>query len=139
MTKSRKSVGLVLGIAALAGALAPAAPPPADANKALAQEQLKLARQALHDLDLMNEREGLGRTDPRFALWERRQVEAIRAAGAGKAELIAALEDYLKRMREQERLAQLSIEKAQGTRIDLWDAQYRTLEAEMWLNHEKAR
>ena len=52
---------------------------PPDLNKALAQEQLKLAQQALRDLDLMHNREGLSRTDPRFALWERRQVEAIRA------------------------------------------------------------
>jgi hypothetical protein len=139
MTKRRKSVGLMLGVVALAGALAPAAPQPPDLNKALAQEQLKLARQALRDLDLMHKGEGLSRTDPRFALWERRQVEAIRATGAGKAELVAALENYLKRMKEEERLAQLALEKDQGTRVDVWDAQYRVLEAEMWLNQEKAR
>jgi hypothetical protein len=112
---------------------------PLDPNKARAQEQLKLARQALRDLDLMHKGEGLSRTDPRFALWEHRQVEAIRATGAGKAELAAALENYLKRMKEQQRLAQLALEKDQGTRVDVWDAQYRVLEAEIWLDQEKAR
>ena len=105
----------------------------------LKAKQLKLAQQALRDLDLMHKGEGLSRTDPRFALWERRQLEAIRATGAGKAELLAALEIYLKRIKEQERLAQLALEKGEGARVDLWDAQYRVLEAEMWLIQERAR
>ena len=87
MSRRGRGVGLVLGIFTLAGALAPAALQPSEPNKALAQQQLKLARQALRDLDLMHKGEGVSRTDPRFALWERRQVEAIRATGAGEAEL----------------------------------------------------
>jgi RNA polymerase sigma factor (sigma-70 family) len=110
-----------------------------DPSKAMAQEQLKLARQALRDLDLMSKGEAVSRRDPRFALWERRQVEAILATGASRAELLAALENYVKQMKEQQRFAQLALEKDQGSRVDVWDAQYRVLEAEMWLNQEKAR
>jgi hypothetical protein len=112
---------------------------PADASKALAQEQLELAREALRDLDLMSKKVELSLTDPRFALWHRRSVEAIRASGAGKAERVAALEDYLKRMKDQERFAQVALERAQSSRVDVFDARYRVLEAEIWLNQEKAR
>jgi hypothetical protein len=117
----------------------PAGSHPLDANKAIAQQQLKLAREALRDLDLMHKGEGLSLTDPRFMLWERRQLEAIRAAGAGKAEDVATLENYLKQAKEQERLARVALEKGEATRLDVRDAQYRVLEAEAWLNQEKSR
>jgi hypothetical protein len=118
---------------------APAGSHPLDANKAIAQEQLKLAREALRDLDLMHKGEGLSLTDPKFMLWERRKLEAIRATGAGKAELVAALENYLRQAKEHERLARLALEKGEATRVDVRDAQYRVLEAETWLNQEKSR
>jgi len=139
MTKHRKGVCFVLAIVALAGALAPAASQPPDPNKALAQEQLKLARQALQDLSQMHKSAGLSLTDPRFALWERRQVEAIRASGADQAELAAALDNYVKRMKQMEQFAQVAFQKGEINRVELRDAQYRGLEAEIWLNQEKAR
>ena len=37
------------------------------------QEQVKLARKALRDLDLLQKGDALSRTDPQFALWERRR------------------------------------------------------------------
>jgi outer membrane protein TolC len=129
----------VLAIVALAGALAPAAPQPPDPNKALAKEQVKLARQALQDLDLMHKSGEVALWDPKFALWERRQVEAIRAAGATHAEFVEALEAYVKRLKQLERLMELGLQKDQLSRLDLDDAKYRVLEAEMWLNQEKAR
>src|SRR4051794_20650204 len=116
MSKRERGVGLVLAITTLAGALAPAGSEPQDPNKAIAQEQLKLAQQALRDLDLMHKGGGLGRTDPRFDLWQRRQVEAVRATGAGKAELVTALETFLNWRKTQERLAQLAVQKDQGSR-----------------------
>jgi hypothetical protein len=137
-TRSRR-IGLLLGIVALAGALAPAAQQPADPNKALAQEQLKLTRQALSDLDLLSKSGEVPTWDAKFVLWERRQVEAIRASGAGKAEVIAALESYVKRLRELERHMQAAYQKAEASRVDAYDARYRLFEAEMWLNQEKAR
>jgi outer membrane protein TolC len=139
MLKRGRGWALMLSIVALAGALAPAASQQLDANKALAQEQVKLARQALQDLDLMNKREQVALWDPKFALWERRQVEAIRAAGATHAEFVEALEAYRKRLQQLERFVEQGFQKGELSRLDLHDAKYRVLEAEMWLNQEKAR
>jgi hypothetical protein len=130
---------LLLGIGALAAALAPAASQAPDPKKALAQEQLGLARQALSDLDRMYKGGEVALDDPRFAVWERRQVEAVRDAGASRAEFIAALEDYVKRLRDRQRLVEEGDRRTQVSRVDVHDAKYRVLEAEMWLNQEKAR
>ena len=141
MTKHAKAIGLGVAIVTLTGALALAASqlPLPDPNKALAQEQLKLARQALQDLGQMHKSEGLSLADPRFALWDRRQVEAIVASGADTAEWTAALENYLKRMKQLEQFAQVALQNGEINRVELRDAQYRSLEAEIWLNREKAR
>jgi hypothetical protein len=53
MLNRTRRVGLILGIGALAAALAPAASQAPDPKRALAREQLALARQALSDLDRM--------------------------------------------------------------------------------------
>src|SRR3954466_10328990 len=103
--KNARWVGLVLGSIALAGALAPAAPTPEDGNKALAQEQLKVARQALAHLERMYKGGEADVSDPRKTLWERRQVEALRISGAAKAEVVAAVEAYAKRMKLLEQVA----------------------------------
>src|SRR5947208_1805530 len=95
--KKERWLVLLLGLMMLAGALAPAAPE--DANKGLAQEQLKLVRQILADLDREYKDGVLSVNDPKINLWERRQVEAVRASGAPKAEIVAALEAYAKRMK----------------------------------------
>ncbi len=42
-------------------------------------------------------------------------------------------------MKRQEQYAKLAFEKGQATRVDMWDVQYRRIEAEIWLNQEKAR
>jgi outer membrane protein TolC len=139
MSKHARYMGLLLGIIAVAGALAPAAPQPPDPNKALAQEQLKLARQALRDLDSLYQRGEAAFADSHFVLWERRQAEAIRASGAPQAEVVAALEAYVKRLKGMVPRVQLAYEKGGGTHVDVLDAQYRVLEAEMWLNQEKSR
>ena len=133
-----RRVGLLLGICALAAVLAPAASQAPDRKKSLAQEQLTLARQALQSLDQMDKNR-----DPvdeaRIAVWERRQVEAVRDAGTSRAEFIAALEGYVKRMRDRQRIVEALREAARVALVDVLDAKYRVLEAEMWLNQEKAR
>lgn len=139
MSRTDHPAGLAIAVFALAGALAPADPQPEDPNKALAQEQLNLTRQALRDLKLQYQNGEVAMFDPKFALWERRQVEAIRAAGATKAEFVAALEDYVKRLNVLQAVVQKGYEKDQVTRVDVHDAKYRLLEAEIWLNQEKAR
>jgi hypothetical protein len=136
MTMRRIRVVVVLGLVALAGALAPAASQQPDPIKALAKEQLKLAREALNDLDRLHKGGELSHSDPKFLLWWRREVEAVRASGADKAELVAALERYVERMRGLAREAETAYKQGSLTRIELFDARYRLLEAEMWLNQE---
>ena len=139
MSKRGRVVGWLLGPVLLAGALAPAALQTTAPDKAMAQEQLKLARQALQGLDAMHKNGAVARYDPKFALWERRQVEAIRAAGATQAEYVAALEAYVKRLKGFASDLQAAHERGAASLVDVWDAEYRVLEAEMWLNREKSR
>jgi hypothetical protein len=109
------------------------------AIKTLGKEQLALAEQALKDLDLLSRDGQVGIADRSFILWSRRQIEALRASGAGEAEMIAALESYVDRLKKHERHTEAFSQKAQATRVDLLDARYQRLEAEIWLAEEKAQ
>jgi hypothetical protein len=129
----------VLAVVALIAAGAVAGAEPADPNQALAREQLTVAREALHDLDQLHKNGEVSFDDPRFAVWMRREVEAIRASGGDQAGYIAALEGYVKRMKELERAVQTAYSKGQASRPDLHEAKYRTLEAQIWLNRERSR
>ena len=120
----------------------PAAPASAalkqqETKNALAQEQLKLARQALESIDSLRKNGMLGPLDS--GIWERRQVEALQASGIGRGELVSALERYVKRMKDLAEIAKALRERAGINYVDVLDAQYRVLEAEMWLNQEKLR
>jgi hypothetical protein len=139
MLNRGRRLSFLLGICAVAAALAPAASQAPDPKKSLAQEQLGLARQALEVLDQMHKNAQVSPGDPRIAVWERRQVEAVRDAGTGRAEFIAALEGYVKRMKVQQQIVEARRQAAQVAAVDVLDAKYRVLEAEMWLNQEKAR
>jgi outer membrane protein TolC len=130
---------MLLGIAALAATLASAGSQAPDPKNSLAQEQLGLARQALSDLDRMVKGGEVSSYDPRFGVWDRRQVEAVRDAGANRAEFLAALEGYMKRLRDRQRLVEEAFRQGQASRLDVHEAKYRVLEAETWLNQEKAR
>ena len=74
-----------------------------------------------------------------FSLWGRRRLETLRKAGAGKAEIVAALEKYINSLKEEEAIAKARIEAARATQVDVYDVQFRRMEAEIWLNEEKAR
>jgi hypothetical protein len=139
MSRRDRRGGLVIALLALAGALAPAASESLAVNKPLAQEQLKLIDQALADLDRLHKGGEVSIDNPGFDLWERRRVESLRASGAAKAEMVAGLERYLNRMRNKERWAEELFKKDQRSRTDVLDAKYQRLEAEIWLNQEKAR
>jgi hypothetical protein len=135
---------LWIAAAALFGALAPAppakAPPePLAANIALAREQLKLIDQIRADLDRLFRNGEAGLTDPRFKLWERRRVEALRATGAPKDVVVAELEQYIDLMKRQEAASKTEYERAVISRDVFLAAQYERLEAEMLLNQERAR
>jgi RNA polymerase sigma-70 factor (ECF subfamily) len=116
-----------------------AAPADVSANHVLAREQLALADKALADLSMRVRVGEIGITDAAFALWGRRKLEALRAAGAEKGEMVAALENYVADLKKQEANAQLMHETAQLKRIDVYEFQYRRREAEIWLNEAKVR
>ena len=122
-----------------AGAGAAAAVPDMAANRALAREQLALIDEALAMLHQLARNARISIADPSFSLWGRRRLETLRKAGAGKAEIVAALEKYINSLKEDEAIAKARKESARGTQVDVYDVQFRRLEAEIWLNEEKAR
>ena len=116
-----------------------AAVPDIAVNRALAREQLALIDQALAMLDQLFQNSTIRFTDPRFSLWARRKVETLRKIGAGKAVIVAALESYIKRLKQEEAVTENDHRSARATQVDVHDVRFRRLEAEIWLNEEKAR
>ena len=139
MSHPHRRAGFLIASVVLAGALAPAATQSEDRGKALAVEQLDLAQQALKDLDLLYKNGRMSLDGPKYDLWMRRRIEALRATGASKAEILTALDGYLKRLKELEGLVEGLHQKGQGTSVDVYDAKYRRLDAEMWRDREQAR
>jgi outer membrane protein TolC len=141
MTKRAMSGGLILASAAIAflAGRGTADAPRDDASRKLAEAQLALAQQAISDLDQLCKSGEASFADPRFALWDRRQVEALRALGMPKPELLKALKSNLERHRSLASHAEQAFKSGQATHIDVLDAQYAALQAEMWLNQERAR
>ncbi len=80
-----------------------------------------------------------GSNNPPFALWGRRRLEALHRAGAGKAEIVAALEKYINDLKELEAIAKAREEQARSTQFGVYEMQFLRMEAEIWLNEEKAR
>ena len=109
------------------------------ANRALAREQLALIDPALAMLERLYQNSSIRFTDPRFSLWARRKVETLRKTGAGKAEIVAALESYVDRLKLEEAATENEHQAARATEVDVDDVRFRRLEAEIWLNEEKAR
>jgi hypothetical protein len=116
-----------------------AAGPDMAANRVLAREQLALIDQSLAMLDGLYRTGTIRFSDPRFSLWARRKVETLRKTGAGKAEIVAALESYINRLKQDEAMTEKEHQAGQATQVDVHDVRFRRLEAEIWLNEEKAR
>jgi hypothetical protein len=143
----RSRVVLLIAFVMLGGVLVTAASDPPDKtgpaplaiNIPLAREQLKLIDQVVSDMELLYRQGELGLTAPEFNLWSRRRVDALRASGASKAELVAALGQHLDRMKRYEAAVNAEYRNAKVDRKAMFAAQYERLEAEMLLNQEKAR
>ena len=56
-----------------------------------------------------------------------------------KAKLVTILKAYVELARQRVKIAKALHERGAITMSDVIDAEYRALEAEMWLNEEKAR
>ena len=117
-----------------------AAVPDIEANRALAREQLALIDQALARLDELYQTSRINSpTDPSFSLWRRRRAETLRKTGAGKAEMVAALEKYINSLKQEEAIAEGLRQSDRGSVLAVYDVRFRRMEAEIWLNEEKAR
>jgi hypothetical protein len=121
-----------------AAAAAPAVPNVA-ANRALAREALALIDESLAMMHQMAQEGRFNIADPSFSVWGRRRLEMLRKAGAAKDEIVAAIEKEIDRLKLDEAIAKSRKESARGTEFDIRDVQFRRLEAEIWLNDEKAR
>lgn len=110
-----------------------------EANRALARQQLALVDGALEIQRALAKQGQLPVNDPSFALWERRKIEALRKSGAGKPEMIAAMEALIKTLKGDEATAKAMKEQGRGTEAGVVDAQFRLIEAQILLNEEKAR
>ena len=87
-------------------ARAAAAVPDLAANRAIARQQLALIDETLPMLRQLARIGRLGIADPSFSLWRRRRLETLRKTGAGKAEIVAALEETIKSLKEEEAIAE---------------------------------
>jgi hypothetical protein len=122
-----------------AGAGAPAAAADNAANQALARQQLALIDDAWATLHQLAQNARISIADPSFSLWGRRRLETLRRTGATKAEIVAALEKYIEILKMDEVIAQNRVQSARGTQVEIYDVKFRRIEAEIWLNEEKAR
>ncbi len=110
------------------------------ANRALARQQLALIDEALAMLHELARNARISISDPSFSIWGRRRLETLRKTGAGKAEIVAALEKYIDSLKEEEAIAKARYESCSShSSFDVYDVQFRRMEAEIWLNEEKAR
>jgi hypothetical protein len=109
------------------------------ANRALAREQLVLIDEALAMLHDLARNARVDIADPSFSIWGRRKLDTLRKAGAGKAEIVAALEKYINDLKELEAIARAMKESARATQLGEFEMQFLLMEAEIWLNEEKAR
>jgi hypothetical protein len=116
-----------------------AAIPALAANQALAREQLALIDNALALLHSFAQNGRVDISDASFSVWRRRKLETIRKTGAGKAEIVAALEQHINTLKQEEETAEVMVKSARGTQVGVYDIRYRRMEAEMFLNEEKAR
>jgi RNA polymerase sigma factor (sigma-70 family) len=122
-----------------AGGAALAVQDPGEANRAIARQQLVLIDEAwafMHSLAI-NARIEIA--TGYFGLWGRRRLDALHRAGAGKAEIVAALEKYIKDLTELEEIAKARVEGARSTKLGVYEFQFLRMEAEIWLKEEKAR
>ena len=114
-----------------------AALPDIAANRALARKQLALIDEAWAMVDELARNGRLGIND--LSRWGHRRLETLRKTGAGKAEIVAALEKYVNTLKEHEAIAKELVQGARATPVAVYDVQYLRMEAEIWLNEEKAR
>jgi RNA polymerase sigma factor (sigma-70 family) len=116
-----------------------AAVPDLAASQALAREQLAIIDKALATLHALCKVVRVSLSDASFDVWEHRKLETIRKTGAGKAEIVAALEEYINILKQEEAIAKEQLGTGGNTQVSVYATQFRRMEAESFLNEEKAR
>src|SRR5262245_25456538 len=109
----------------------------ASGKEALLQQQLKMIDQALADLVTRYKGGEIAVTNNAFVVWRRRRLDTLRALGPGRAEYKAELNKHVEFMRMREGWVQKSYEQNVLARVDVLDAQYQRIEAELLLAAQK--
>jgi hypothetical protein len=123
---------------ATAGAGGTAVPDVA-AGRALARRQLAVIDEAWDLMYGLAENARIEISTAPFGRWGRRRLEALHRAGAEKSEIVTALVKYMNSLKELEETAKARHEAARATSLGIYETQFLRMEAEIWLNEEKAR
>jgi hypothetical protein len=112
--------------------------PDLSANQALAREQLAVIDEAWAILENLSRSGRIDIDGGTVGPWGRRRLEALRKAGAGKAEIVAALVKYVNDLERFEAIAHGEHNHHHPTYAE-HEIKFLRIEAEIWLNEEKAR
>jgi hypothetical protein len=110
-------------------------------SRALARKQLALIDETWAFLEEMAKYGRVEIDGGTLGPWGRRRLEALRKAGAGKAEIVAALDKYINDLERMQAIVEAR-ENRQTARIKTpgnYEVRFLRMEAEIWLNEEKAR
>ena len=122
-----------------AGEGAVVAVPDMAASRAIARQQLAQIDGAWALMCHMARNARIEIAHASFGVWGRRRLETLRRAGADKAEIVAALEKYINSLKELEAIAVAQKEASRSTELAIYEMRFLLMEAETWLNEEKAR
>ena len=107
--------------------------------KELKQAKVQTAREALQALDVQLKAGRVAPFDSAFATWTKRLLDAELALCENKADRLAAHEKYLKYVKELEGFVNEQFKARTCSIVNLKEAQYRRLEAELWLAEAKTK
>ena len=114
--------------------------PGIEVNRAIARKQLALIDEAWEGLEDLAKNGRIEIGHGTFGPWGRRRLEALRRVGAEKAEIVAALEKYIKDLdRMLDNVKHLNDFGTWRNAPGFYEIRYLRTEAEIWLNEEKAR
>lgn len=135
----KRTIALGLALAFVGGTLAPSAAGEERSAAALAEANLKAARQTLNAL-MEAYRTGNGPVDvEKVYLWSRRVLEAQRDISSKKADQLAAIEEHLARMKGWRENAAKRYKAGQGTHAEVSAMEFFVTQAELWLAQANAK
>lgn len=118
--------------------VAASAPADPESPRSLAKQRLELGQEANDAVKAGIDSKALGRDSKQVRRWSRRLMEAKVATSEKKADQVAAINAYLLRMKELEKLAKWGCDNEEVGYLELLDAKWHVLEAEALLSQAKA-